>query len=131
MPDESERRAYTDPAEWPAETDGGRDMELPSGAFVRVAQPPIVYLGMSGKIPARFTAMAKHHEAAGDAATDWEPAEVQEIVDWLICEAFVRPKCSTSPQPGELDYAQLSDRDKNAVLMACNLVMLAEALKRS
>ena len=121
----AEDAAYTSADEWPAD-DGGEDLVLPSGAKVRVAPPPVLWLGMTGQIPAHLVAIARHHEADGK---DWTPAENMQAIEWLVAVAFVEPKVSIARKAGYLPISKLSDRDKEAVAMKLRIQNYAAALK--
>jgi hypothetical protein len=125
MTPESEETTYTSAEEWPTD-DGAEDLTLPSGAKVRVAPPPVFWLGVTGRIPAHLQAIAKKHQADGK---DWAPAENQQVVEWLISESFIEPKVSLGKKPGCLLIAKLSDRDKEAVVMELRLPAYVGALK--
>ena len=84
MSEEPEEPTYTSAEEWPTDDDGGQDMTLPSGAKVRIAAPPVMWLAATGKIPANLVAIGKRHEAD---KKDWTPAETDrfarsEVVTW-------------------------------------------------
>jgi hypothetical protein len=118
--------AYTPADQWDAAgSDGGRDLVLPSGRKVRVAEPPVILYAMTGRIPAHIRAAAKHHAADGG---EWTAKESQAAIDWLVASSFVEPKVSVSAKDGHVPIAKLSDADKQAVMIALNLVTLVGAL---
>ena len=117
---------YTAAEDWPDEDDDGEDMVLPSGAKVRVAPPPIVWLGMTGQLPAHIMAIAKHHNADKQ---DWSDTETRQAVEWLIAASFVSPRVSLGRKAGCLPLARISDRDKEAVVMKLRIADYTAALK--
>ena len=123
---EEEPREYTSIEDWPAQDDGGLDLDLPSGAHVRLAPPPIVWLGVTGRLPARLLAIVKARTAKSQDLSD---DEMRELLEWLIAASFVHPKVSTTKKPDCLHISRLTDRDKEAVAMALELQDYAKALK--
>jgi len=119
--------AYTPADEWQTD-DGGQDLVLPSGNTVRIAPPPVLWLGMTGKIPAHLVAIGKHHIADGKP---WTPEENEQVLDYLIAESFVEPKATiyTKAPKGVLSIARMSDRDKQAVALTLRLQGVAAAMK--
>ena len=126
MTPDPEETTYTSADEWPTDDDGGQDMTLPSGAKVRIAAPPVMWLAATGKIPANLVAIGKRHEAD---KKDWTPAEQQTAVEWLVAESFIEPKVSATKKPGYLSLDRISDRDKEAVAMRLRLQDYANAMK--
>ena len=126
MTPDPEETTYTSAEEWPTDDDGGQDMTLPSGAKVRIAAPPVMWLAATGKIPANLVAIGKRHEAD---KKDWTPAEQQTAVEWLVAESFIEPKVSATKKPGYLSLDRISDRDKEAVAMRLRLQDYANAMK--
>ena len=126
MTPDPEETTYTSAEEWPVDDDGGQDMTLPSGAKVRVAAPPVLWLAATGKIPANLMAIGKKHQAD---KKDWTPDEQQTALEWLVASSFVEPKVSATKKPGHLSLDRISDRDKEAVAMRLRLQDYANAMK--
>src|ERR1039457_3650955 len=82
IPEVVEEPQFTAADDWPDE-DGAQVLTLPSGAVVRVSPPPVVWLALTGRVPANLVAIQKHHIADGKS---WTPAELDEALDWLIAE---------------------------------------------
>jgi hypothetical protein len=116
---------YTPVDQWPSGS-GEETHTLPSGAVVKLAQPPVILYAMTGRIPAHIRAIAKHHAADGG---EWTPEESQVAIDWLVACSFVEPKVSVTAKEGCLPIAKLSDQDKQAVMVALNLVMMVGAIR--
>jgi hypothetical protein len=120
-----EATTYTKAEDWPTD-DGAQDLVLPSGANVRVMAPPVMWMAMTGKIPAFIVAMGKHHQATEE---EWTLQENEKILDWLVSESFIEPKVSLTKKAGFLHIARLSNRDKEAVAMTLRLRTYAEAVR--
>ena len=116
-PEVVEEPQFTAADDWPDE-DGAQVLTLPSGAVVRVSPPPVVWLALTGRVPANLVAIQKHHIADGKS---WTPAELDEALDWLIAESFEEPKVSVPRKKGYRHIASISRRDKEVVVVALKL----------
>ena len=126
MADEEEVvQEYTTAEQWPTD-DGGEDLVLPSGAKVRVAAPPVLWMSMSGQIPAWLQAIAKRHQADKKS---YSSAETKQMLDWLIAESFISERVSVTRKPGYMHISKISDRDKEFIAMHLRLQTYASALK--
>jgi hypothetical protein len=128
MPDEIEEtaeteveveaeEAYTSAENWPEDTEI-MDLDLPSGAKVRVEQPAVAWLALTGRVPAHLVAIQKHHMADGKS---WTSEELDKALDWLVCASFVKPKVALGRRPGCRAISTISLRDKETVVLALKL----------
>ena len=128
MPDEIEEttetevevegeEAYTSVEDWPEDTEI-MDLDLPSGAKVRVEQPAVAWLALTGRVPAHLVAIQKHHMADGKS---WTSEELDKALDWLVCASFVKPKVALGRKSGCVPISKLTAQDKEVVVVALAL----------
>jgi hypothetical protein len=92
---------------------------LPSGNVAKMRQPPVLYLSLTGRIPAPIIAALKAHQADKEEFT---LAEKDLLLDWLICEASVEPPISLHKTAGAVPIGKLSPADKNAIIAGLGLI---------
>ena len=120
-----EAAAYTPADQWPKD-DGGQDLTLPSGAKVRVASPPVLWMAMTGRVPAFLKAIVAHHKAD---SKDFTPEENDKMLDWLICESVISdPKVTLTKKADCLHISKMSVRDKEVIALTLRLQTYAGAL---
>lgn len=94
------------------------ELELPSGAKVRVKKPSVYLLKRTGAIPASVQAIIER--TGGDPAEMTED-ERAELLDFMTAASFVEPKVSLTPRADHVCLADIQDEDRNAVVVALNM----------
>ncbi len=117
---------YTSADEWQARGDGGSDLTLPSGAKVRVCQPKVALLQMTGRVPAYLLAIIRKHAADNKP---WTVKESTWLVDWLITQSVTSVTITMTRKPGAVFIGDVSDADKNALIATLGLQVLAGMLR--
>lgn len=122
---EAPAAAATPASAWPSksEAQAGVLVTLPSGAVARIAAPPLQYLYVTGRVPAKVLALLRKEglEALADPMNKLSNEQRHLFMDWMIAESFIEPQVSMARKAGTVYIGDLIDQDKAAVMDALGL----------
>jgi hypothetical protein len=95
------------------------DLEMPSGARVRVRRPSFFYLAEHGQIPANVRKLVARRD--NTKAKRLTEAELLTILDFALAAAYVSPKVSITRAKGCVYLHDIPDEDRHAVINALDL----------
>ena len=113
-PREDEPKAPTSASEW--RRDEPELHTLPSGNTALLTRPRTLDMIRKGEIPNPLLEVAIDAASGGRPA---DPAAAIDFLDFMVSRAFLEPKVALDDEagPGELSVEDLSDADKNYVLI--------------
>jgi hypothetical protein len=95
------------------------ELEMPSGARVRVRKPSVFYLVEHGLVPAQVRKIIGRGSAKN--AKPLTEEEVMVVLNFLVAASYVSPKVSTSRKAGSIYVHDIPDEDRQAVIAALDL----------
>lgn len=101
---------YTTAEAYPVVTE--QDLDLPSGAHVRVRRPSMFMMLRRGQVPAEVRAIVEKVDGE-EKVTD---EEMFTLLDCLVAAAFVEPKVRFKRRKGGLCIEDIPDEDRMAVV---------------
>jgi hypothetical protein len=95
------------------------ELEMPSGARVRVRQPSFFYMMEHGQVPANVRKLIARRDNPKAKALSEE--ELFVVLDFILAAAYVSPKVSTTRVKGCVYLHDIPDGDRHAVIDALDL----------
>lgn len=120
MSDEAPAFVPTKASEYPVIRD--QDIEMPSGAKVRVRKPSVWALLRTGQVPEAVRELLTQSDLAQAGEADpLTETETMTILNFLVAASFVEPKVSTARKKGCVYIDDIPDDDRFAVVKALGL----------
>jgi hypothetical protein len=94
------------------------DLEMPSGARVRVRRPSFFNLMEHGLVPAKVMKLVARRDMGKVELSD---AEMYAILDFLVAASYVSPKVSTARKADHIYIHDIPDEDRMTVISALGL----------
>lgn len=96
------------------------EIELPSGANVRVRKPSVYLLNRIGAIPEDIRKAVA--ESGGELA-QMSDTDKAAWTDFMTAAAFIDPKVSLTPKADHVCICDIPDEDRIAVMQAVGMVL--------